>query len=576
MKSLSLVLGFALVSAALSQPPLQSEGSEAKKPGALEGRVVNARSGEPVRRVNLTLRPIDAPGRAGSSTAGSMAPAAPYVATTDAEGKFRIEKVEPASYRLMGERQGFVRQEYGARRGLMMGTTINVAPGQELKDLSFKLTPQAVITGRVLDEEGEPLARAQIQVLRRRFYRGKQQTMPVGGGQTIDTGEFRVADLGPGRYWISAAYRGRMTTFAEGPARNTADKPEEEYVTMYYPNSTDEAGARAIDLDAGQEMSGIDIRLHKARVYRIRGKVSAGAEPVRNVRLMVLPRDRGAFMGLFGGAGGMVKEDGTFEIGSVQPGSYYVTALPSQGTMISIGKAAVDVAREDVENVILTLAAGATLRGGIRLDGDVRQQEQAQDKKIAFGSVRVQLSPMDGIVFNNPGATAKEDGSFEIQNAGPERYRIVVYNLPPGVWLKSIRAGDQEVLETGIDLGAGTPGRVEVTLGVGVGQIGGVVQDAKQQPAAGSMVTLLPDPMKEERNDLYRVTSADQNGQFTLQGIAPGEYKLFAWEDVDPGSYIDPEFLKPHERSARKVTIKANSQEQVTLAQIPAEATGTR
>jgi hypothetical protein len=291
---------------------------------------------------------------------------------------------------------------------------------------------------------------------------------------------------------------------------------------------------------------------------------------------MVLPRDRGAPMGMFGGAGGMVKEDGTFEIASVPPGSYYVTALPTQGTMSTIGRTAVDVTREDVENVMLTLASGTTLRGGIRLDSDARQQEQAQGSKIAFGSVHVQLSAMEGMAFNSPGATAKEDGSFEIQNAGPEKYRMLVYNLPPGVWLKSIRAGDQEVLDSGIDLSAGTPGPVEVTLGAGVGQIGGMVQDAKQQPAAGSMVTLLPDPMKEERNDLYRMTSTDQNGRFTLQGIAPGEYKLYAWEDIDPGSYMDPEFLKPHESSARKVTIKANSLEQITLAQIPVEGPATR
>jgi hypothetical protein len=90
------------------------------------------------------------------------------------------------------------------------------------------------------------------------------------------------------------------------------------------------------------------------------------------------------------------------------------------------------------------------------------------------------------------------------------------------------------------------------------------------------MVTLVPDPMKEERNDLYRVTTTDQNGQFSLQGIAPGEYKLFAWEEVDLGSYMDAEFLKPHESRAQKVTIKANGREQVTLAEIPAEAKETR
>ena len=75
---------------------------------------------------------------------------APFAATTDAEGKFSIDKVEPGTYRLSAERQGFVRQEYGARLNSMMGTTINVATGQNLKDLNFKMTPQAVVRGRVL------------------------------------------------------------------------------------------------------------------------------------------------------------------------------------------------------------------------------------------------------------------------------------------------------------------------------------------------------------------------------------------------------------------------------------------
>jgi hypothetical protein len=113
---------------------------------------------------------------------------------------------------------------------------------------------------------------------------------------------------------------------------------------------------------------------------------------------------------------------------------------------------------------------------------------------------------------------------------------------------------------------------VQISLGLGTGSISGTVQDAKQQPVSGSLVTLLPDPMKEERFDLYQVTTADQNGQFTLQGIPPGEYKLFAWEAIDPGSYMDPEFLKAHESKAHKITVKANSRQQVSLTQIPAEA----
>ena len=577
-----LVFGLILTTAGLAQQPQQSaapapqaDQASAKKPGIIAGSVVNAKTNQPVRRVNLTVRPFGGPGT-GSMGSGPMTPAAPYSATTDAEGKFRIENVDPGSYRMSAERQGFVRQEYGARLNSMMGTTVTVAPAQELKDLNFKLIPQAVITGRVLDEEGEPLAHVQIQVMAQRFFRAKRQLMPTGGAQTNDTGEFRVADLAPGRYWVSATYRGRNMMFGEAPARNTADKPEEEYVATYYPGSIDQVSARPLDVQAGQEMPGIDIRIQKTRVYRIRGKVTGAPQPIRNVRLIMLPRDQVALMGFFGGAGAMVKEDGTFEIGGVQPGSYYVAALPMQGPQSVSGKVAVDVSRENVQNVTLVLGSGMTVKGSILIEGDVQQPEQARGKKTSFGAVRVQLSVIEGLPFGASGGTVKDDGSFAIENVGPDRYRILALNLPEGTWLKSIRAGDQEVLDTGLDLSSGVSGPVQITLGSGSGQISGKVQDAKQQAAPGSLVTLLPNPMKEERNDLYRITTTDQNGQFTLQGVPPGEYRLYAWEDIEPGIYMDPEFLKPHESKAQKITIKANGQEQVSIAQISAEATAAK
>jgi hypothetical protein len=562
MKTLSLFLGLTLLSGAFAQQP-RAESPEPKNLGSVEGRVVNSKTGEPIRRVNLTLRPSGAPGMAVTGLPMPMAVAAPYTASTDGEGKFRIEKVEPGSYQLAAERQGFVRQMYSATQNSMAGVTIRVAAGQSLKEINFKLIPQAIITGRVLDEEGEPLARVQIQLLRRRFFQGRAQLTPTGGGQTIDTGEFRIAELPPGRYWVSANYRSRMM-FGEAPARNTGDKPEEDYVTTYYPGSIEQAGARPIELEAGQEMPGVDIRMQKARVYRIRGRVVGAAQP-RNLRLVALPRDRSGFMGAGPGPGAGVKEDGSFEIGYVQPGSYYVTAMP-MGPQSALGKVAVDVSRDNVENVILTLGGGVTLAGGIRIDGDL-----PQGKPISFGAIRVQLSPIEGVVFNVPNGTPKEDGSFTLENVGPDKYRIGVFNVPPGTWLKSIRVGDQEVLDTGIDVSGGAPGAVQITLGTGVGQVSGMVRDANQQPVAG-LVSLLPDPMKEDRNDLYRTTAADQTGQFTIQNIAPGDYKLFAWGDIEPGSNMDPELLKLHESKAEKITIKPNSQQNVTLTQIPADA----
>jgi hypothetical protein len=171
-----------------------------------------------------------------------------------------------------------------------------------------------------------------------------------------------------------------------------------------------------------------------------------------------------------------------------------------------------------------------------------------------------------------PHSTTKDDGTFSIENVSQDRYRINAFNLPSGTWLKSIRAGDQEVQDTGLDLSAGNVGPIQITLGLGGSQVDGVVQDAQQHPAPGSMVTLLRDPVIAERFDLNRVTTTDQNGRFSLKGIPDGEYKVYAWEDIEPGAYTDPEFLKPHEGKATKLSLKNKSQEQVSLVQIPAEA----
>ncbi len=130
---------------------------------------------------------------------GPMSPTAPYAATNAAEDKFRIESIEPGTYMLHAERQGFVRQQYNSRATNLLGTPLAIAAAAELKELNFKLIPQAIVTGRVLDDEGEPIADITLQVYRSIRIRSVQQLRQSGASQTNDTGEFRIADLAPGR-----------------------------------------------------------------------------------------------------------------------------------------------------------------------------------------------------------------------------------------------------------------------------------------------------------------------------------------------------------------------------------------
>src|SRR2546425_8450293 len=125
-----------------------------QEPARLEGKTVNVTTREPLRKVNLTLRPAANPGQGALSV------------TSGDDGKFSFSDLSPGSYRLSAERAGFVRQEYGARGNSPMGTTLTVAPGQQVKDLEFKLVPQGVISGKVLDDDGEPALRAAVSVMR--------------------------------------------------------------------------------------------------------------------------------------------------------------------------------------------------------------------------------------------------------------------------------------------------------------------------------------------------------------------------------------------------------------------------
>jgi Polysaccharide lyase family 4, domain II len=87
-------------------------------------------------------------------------------------------------------------------------------------------------------------------------------------------------------------------------------------------------------------------------------------------------------------------------------------------------------------------------------------------------------------------------------------------------------------------------------------------------------VALVPDPLKEGRFDLYRLSTIGPNGQFTIQGIAPGNYKLYAWEEMEAGAYQDSDFLKKYDGKGQPVSIKLKGKEEVTLKLIPSENLG--
>jgi hypothetical protein len=171
-----------------------------------------------------------------------------------------------------------------------------------------------------------------------------------------------------------------------------------------------------------------------------------------------------------------------------------------------------------------------------------------------------------------PSTHVKPDGSFSLENFTLDSYDVNVSGLPAGYYLKSGRLGNQDVLESGLTIAGGTA-KLDLVVSPSGGQVEGVVSDAKQQPAKAATVVLIPEARRQSRLALFQTTSTDQNGHYSIQGIAPGDYTIYAFEDLPPGAFQDPEFMKPFEKSAQSLTVQEGGRESKQLQQIQADDT---
>ena len=167
--------------------------------------------------------------------------------------------------------------------------------------------------------------------------------------------------------------------------------------------------------------------------------------------------------------------------------------------------------------------------------------------------------------------SAKPDGSFLIKNATEGDYEINVENLPENYFVKSARLDGVDVLTAGVTVDTKqAPGSLEIVVSPNGANVDGVISK-DQQPFQGATVTLIPDPPHRAERRLFKSTTTDQNGHFLLQGLSPGDYKVFAWEKIEPGAYTSADYLQPYENLGESVHISEGSHNSVHLDLIPSK-----
>ena len=156
-----------------------------------------------------------------------------------------------------------------------------------------------------------------------------------------------------------------------------------------------------------------------------------------------------------------------------------------------------------------------------------------------------------------------EGDKLTARNVPPDHYVLGLGGLPREAYVKSARTGETDVLSDGLTVtGAGT---IEIAIAVASdgGAVQGVVRDKNQQLVSGAIVLLAPE--WRSRANLFKSTTSDQNGHYEFATIAPGNYKLFAWEDVEPNAWEDSDFLKDYEKLGEKVVLDPGAQAGVDL-----------
>ncbi|MGH9722228.1 MAG: carboxypeptidase regulatory-like domain-containing protein [Bryobacteraceae bacterium] len=543
---------FAPALSAQAPPVKKRPASPPSKPEelcSLEGQVLHAATGEPIRKAIVMLQKQE----------GGQQPAA--VTTADG-GAFAIRDVPPGRYRLSAERNGFVRQDYSrSSAARSRPSVLELSPGQRLTGLAIRLTPQAVITGRITDEDGEPLADVMVQALRHRYVQGRKQLASAGQSQTNDLGIYRIHGLAPGKYYVGAM---RHQMSMRGAVASDPSGAEFGYVPTYYPAATDPAGAAQLDATAGNELRGVDLAMLRARMTRVRGRLTGIPNgPPGRAMLQLLPRGGAASPGFTRNSSTVRDAAGNFEFRGVLPGSYILSGEFWDGRKRRASRQAIDVGPTGLDGVTLAVSDAAPLPGRVRVDGAT--------EAVPLKGVSVYLQAREISFMGGASARVKDDGALVLDNLLADVYTVGVNGLPAGYYLKSVRHGQNDVLENGADLTAGVAGSLDVVVSPAGAQIEGAVINAKQEPAPGCQLVLIPDSRKGPRTQFIKTVTADQNGRYLIQGVAPGDYALYAFEDIENDAWLDPGFLKPFESQAEKLTLKENARESKPLKQIPAQ-----
>jgi hypothetical protein len=556
---------------------------------SIRGTLVRWGTADPVASATIELRGASNP---------DGAPIA--ITATRASGEFVFPSVPTGTYRIVAIGAGFATAEYGQLRPNGDGRPLTLARGEETR-VTMGIIPGGVISGTVTDQDGQPMVYASVTVMKVAYdAEGQMTTTTALEAKTNDLGEYRAFWLPPGQYVVNGG-RSRLNTFGNqgmvnprgsdmsipsmmvtNSARPRASAPPVEEPSpearisgigsMYYPNVPDVRGAELIEVREGSEVSNINIRFTSASrpagAVALRGVVvePSGAPvqgnfsvsistwplatptPFATVRMQTTRVPAMDPAQAARGAQIYVADNGKFD-GAAARGVYQIRA--TRGEMS--GRVIIDAGSGDLD-VKIPLVPPTTVSGRVSIVGGGTAN---------LSGLRVTLRTAPNIQLTSPVAA---DGQFRVEGVIPGDYQV---SLPLTGILQN--AYVKSIPETALRVEGTEPvPPLEIGISLGAASLKGRVLNARQGPVTQATVVVLPPGRPPFRSDRVAVFTTNASGQFEFRGLPPGEYRVFAWEDVDPGAWFNASFVGAYERDATALTLSEGQSRELELRVIPA------
>ncbi len=568
----------------------------------ISGTVLMAGGTQPARRTRVSLSGVEL--RGGRS------------ATTDDSGRFSFIALPAGRYSLTANRPGHISVTYGQRQPGRPGTQISLSDGQKFH-ADMQIPKGSVITGTVLDENGEPAPQTSVRVMRVVMSNGERTLSTSNAASTDDRGIYRAFGLMPGEYVVCATPRNTNTTdfgrieamelemralqtaAAQVSAEQTqairdrilsirGSMPTEDveatpgYAPICYPGTTAASSATPIPLGISEERSAVDFQLQLAPLARIEGVVinSTGAQITQiNVAL----RDASSLGGSTLNMEARPDAEGRFRLQGVPPGQYRLTARATpasprpaagqQQTVVGRGRGGAPPAvagpgrpqpmtvwaSADISVDGRTLSnVVLSLQQGVNVSGQIAF-EGALPPPTDLTRMRVSMSPVGQTPFG--GAThAQVDatGRFTLQSVPPGRYRLSASGAA-GWTAESAMIGGQDTLDFPFEVkgNQNVPG-VTITLTDRRTELTGKVVDGQNRPAVDYTIVIFPADQRYWAGGSRRIqtTRPSTDGSFTFRNLPPGDYRIATPVDLEPAGTSDPAVLQQLEGASMRVTLQ--------------------